>query len=52
MDLGVAIDAELVVIKLKSYKDTFAKGKINYEEADFLAAIKYALEVNLQSVKN
>lgn len=42
---GVAIDAELVVIKLKSYKDTFAKGKINYEEADFLAAIKYALEV-------
>lgn len=42
---GVAIDAELVVIKLKSYKDTFVKGKINYEESDFLAAIKYALEV-------
>ena len=42
---GVAVDAELVVIKLKSYKDTFAKGKINYEESDFLAGIKYALEV-------
>lgn len=42
---GVAIDSELVVIKLKSYKDTFAKGKINYEESDFLAGIKYALEV-------
>ncbi len=42
---GVAVDAELVVIKLKSYKDTFSKGKINYEESDFLAAIKYALEV-------
>ena len=42
---GVAIDSELVVIKLKSYKDTFAKGKVNYEESDFLAGIKYALEV-------
>ena len=42
---GVAVDAELVVIKLKSYKDTFAKGKVNYEESDFLAGIKYALEV-------
>ena len=42
---GVAIDAELVIIKLKSYKDTFVKGKINYEESDFLAAIKYALEI-------
>ena len=42
---GVAVDSELVVIKLKSYKDTFAKGKINYEESDFLAGIKYALEV-------
>lgn len=42
---GVAVDSELVVIKLKSYKDTFAKGKVNYEESDFLAGIKYALEV-------
>ena len=42
---GVAVDAELVVIKLKSCKDTFAKGKVNYEESDFLAGIKYALEV-------
>lgn len=42
---GVAIDAELVIIKLKSYKDTFIKGKINYNESDFLAGIKYALEV-------
>ena len=25
--------------------DTFAKGKVNYEESDFLAGIKYALEV-------
>lgn len=42
---GVAVDSELVVIKLKSYKDTFAKGKVSYEESDFLAGIKYALEV-------
>ena len=43
---GVARDAELVVIKLKSYKDKFSKDKINYEESDFLAAIKYALEIS------
>lgn len=43
---GVAIDTELVVVKLRSYKDKYAKGKINYEESDFLAAIKYVLEVS------
>lgn len=43
---GVAIDTELVVVKLRSYKDRYAKGKINYEESDFLAAIKYVLEVS------
>lgn len=43
---GVAIDSELVIVKLKSYKDKYAKGKINYQESDFLAAIKYVLEVS------
>lgn len=43
---GVAIDTELVVVKLRAYKDRYAKGKINYEDSDFLAAIKYVLEVS------
>ena len=42
---GVATEAELVVVKLREYKDTYAKGKINYINSDFFAAIKYVLDV-------
>lgn len=42
---GVAVDSELVVIKLKEYKDRFMLGKTNYESADFLAAIKYIEDI-------
>lgn len=42
---GVAIDSELVVVKLREYKDTYKKGKINYQKSDFLAAIRYVLDV-------
>lgn len=42
---GVAIDSELVVVKLREYKDTYAVGKINYQKSDFLAAIKYVLDI-------
>lgn len=42
---GVAIDSELVVVKLREYKDTYKKGKINYQRSDFLAAIRYVLDV-------
>ena len=42
---GVAIDSELVVVKLREYRDTYASGKINYQKSDFLAGIKYVLDV-------
>ena len=42
---GVAINSELVVVKLRQYKDKFKKDVINYIDTDFLAAIKYVLEV-------
>jgi len=42
---GVAIGSELIVVKLREYKDTYMKGTINYQSADFLAAIKYAIDV-------
>lgn len=42
---GVAIDSELVVVKLKEYKDTYQDGKINYQQSDFLAAIRYVIDV-------
>ena len=48
---GVAIGVELLVIKLKSYKDTYAKGKINYQLADFLAAVKYAIDISKRENK-
>ncbi|MEF9992365.1 MAG: bile acid germinant receptor pseudoprotease CspC [Romboutsia sp.] len=42
---GSAVDSELLIIKLREYKDTYSKGKINYQMSDFLAGIKYALDV-------
>lgn len=41
---GVATESELVVVKLREYQDTYAKGKINYLNSDFFAAIKYVIE--------
>lgn len=49
---GVAIDSELVVVKLREYKDTYKKGKINYQKSDFLAAIRYVLDVAKKEGKN
>ena len=42
---GVAVDSELVIVKLEIYKDRYHKGKTNYEKTDFLAAIKYVLDI-------
>lgn len=42
---GVAIDSELVVVKLRSYEGTYIEGAINYQKSDFLAGIKYVLDV-------
>ena len=49
---GVSIDSELVVVKLREYKDTYKKGKINYQKSDFLAAIRYVLDVAKKEDKN
>ncbi|CEP80137.1 bile acid germinant receptor pseudoprotease CspC [Paraclostridium sordellii] len=42
---GVAVDSELVVVKLREYKDTYTEGRINYQKSDFLSAIRYVLGV-------
>ncbi|GAA3662325.1 bile acid germinant receptor pseudoprotease CspC [Asaccharospora irregularis] len=42
---GVAIDSELVVVKLREYRGRFKEGKINYQSSDFLSAIKYINDV-------
>lgn len=43
---GIAPNAELIVVKLREYKDTYTKGKTNYEITDFLAAISYVIAVS------
>lgn len=43
---GIAPNAELIVVKLREYKDIYKKGKINYESTDFLAAISYVIAVS------
>ncbi|MGX4600659.1 bile acid germinant receptor pseudoprotease CspC [Faecalimicrobium sp. JNUCC 81] len=43
---GVAINSELVVVKLRHYEGTYKEGRINYLNTDFLAAIKYVLDVS------
>ncbi len=48
---GVAIDSELIVVKLKEYKDAYMKDKINYLSTDFLAAIKYVIDVSKKEGK-
>lgn len=42
---GVATECRFIVVKLKAYKETYAHGKINYTNSDFLAAIAYVTDV-------
>ena len=42
---GVATGSELVVVKLREYNNTYLNGRINYSHTDFLAAIKYVIDV-------
>ncbi|MGL5694071.1 MAG: S8 family serine peptidase, partial [Peptostreptococcaceae bacterium] len=48
---GAAPNAELVVVKLREYEDTYSDGKINYMNTDFLAAIKYVIDVSKREKK-
>ncbi|WP_312286052.1 bile acid germinant receptor pseudoprotease CspC [Terrisporobacter sp.] len=43
---GIAPNTQLIVVKLRKYKDTYSKGRINYESSDFLAAISYVISVS------
>ena len=42
---GVALGSELIVVKLRQYEGTFKEGRINYINTDFLAGIKYILDI-------
>lgn len=48
---GVAPKSELIVVKLKSYENTYKEGKINYLDTDFLAAIKYVIDISSRENK-
>lgn len=41
---GIAPEAELIVVKLRSYISLFKEGRINYQNTDFLVAISYIIE--------
>lgn len=42
---GIALDARLVVVKLRGYEGVYYNGKISYTESDFLAAITYVTKI-------
>ena len=42
---GAALGSELIVVKLRQYEGTFKEGRINYINTDFLAGIKYILDI-------
>lgn len=48
---GIALDSELVVVKLREYRGPYDEGKISYQTADFLAAIKYLESIALSDDK-
>lgn len=48
---GVAINSELVVVKLRHYEGVYKEGRINYLSTDFLAAIKYVIDVSKREDK-
>lgn len=48
---GVAISSELVVVKLRQYEGDYQEGRINYLNTDFLAAIKYVIDISKRENK-
>lgn len=49
---GIAKDADLVVVKLRGYEGIYYPGKISYTVSDFLAAIKYVLDISKKEKKH
>lgn len=43
---GIAPKAELIVVKLRQYENTYRKDRINYESSDFFTAISYVISVS------
>lgn len=41
---GIAINSELLVVKLREYKGIYKENVISYELSDFLAGIRYAID--------
>lgn len=48
---GIARGVDLIVVKLREYKDVYYKGKISYEMSDFLAALTYAFNISIKEKK-
>ena len=48
---GVAINSELVVVKLRQYEGFYQEGRINYLNTDFLAAMKYVIDISQRENK-
>ena len=48
---GVAINSELVVVKLRQHEGVYQEGRINYINTDFLAAIKYVIDISQRENK-
>ncbi|MBN8046751.1 S8 family peptidase [Paraclostridium bifermentans] len=48
---GIARGVDLIVVKLREYKDVYYKGKISYEMSDFVAALTYAFNISIKENK-
>lgn len=48
---GIARGVDLIVVKLREYKDIYYKGKTSYEMSDFVAALTYAFNISIKENK-
>ncbi|GKZ03785.1 peptidase S8 [Paraclostridium bifermentans] len=48
---GIARDADLLVVKLRQFKDVYYDDKISYAVTDFLAALTYVLKISVKENK-
>ena len=48
---GVAINSELVGVKLRQHEGVYQEVRINYINTDFLAAIKYVIDISQRENK-
>lgn len=48
---GIAINSELVIVKLRQQNSVYKNDKVSYIDSDFLAAIKYVLDISQKEDK-